>query len=110
MTNRGIILIGSIAAILILIAPIDAQIHRASNKQDYQIKYESNFTANYLLKKFNFADNANQTNGSRFLGIKEEKLLVWASTVLGTFFVGICGIVPVIILPQLADDHTKLGI
>ena len=99
--------------VAILLEPSWAQIHRASNKHDYQIKYDSNFTSNYLLKQFNFVDNANQTNGSfvsRFFGIKEEKLLVWASTVLGTFFVGICGVVPVLILPQLADDHTKLGI
>lgn len=85
------------------------QIHRASNKHDYQIKYDSNFTANYLMKQLNLVENSSSSDTFKFFGIKDEKLLVWAFTVIGTFFVGVCGIVPVLILPQLADDHAKLS-
>lgn len=104
----------NLLAVLALASVISAQIHRATSKQDYQMKYSSNYTTNYLLKQLNLENNSKLEAGhtilARLFGLKEDKLYVWVSTVLGTFFVGVCGIVPVLILPQLADDHTKLGI
>lgn len=88
-----------------------SQIHRASNKHDYQMKYDSNYTANFFLKQLNLEQNAKLSNEymSKTFGLDDQKFLVWVSTVIGTLFVGICGIIPVIVLPQLADDHHKLG-
>lgn len=111
--KRSRIFLLFVGVFFLFFVPNMAQIHRAASKQDYQIKYDSNYTAHYLLKQLNLESNNSrletaQTILTRLFGFKEEKLLVWASTVIGTFFVGICGIVPVLILPQLADDHNKL--
>lgn len=113
-------LIFLLTIILCLIRVKESQIHRASNKYDYQIKYDSNFTNNYLVKQMNLdaanesVTNMSSANGSlSFYAFKftqeHENLLVWMTTLIGTFFVGICGIVPVLVLPQLAHDHHKLS-
>lgn len=105
----------------------NCQIHRATNQLNYQIKYDSNFTLQYLFKKLEYANNLNQdaignqlinTTYNYFCNLFSMKardvafiiqnLNVWITSVIGTFFLGICGVVPVIILPHLADDHAKL--
>lgn len=89
----------------------NAQIHRATNQLSYQIRYNANFTLQHYLKKLNTLD-CTRTNflNDYFSFTNNETLLVWITSIIGTFFVGICGILPVIILPHLADDHQKLGI
>ncbi|CAF0722386.1 unnamed protein product [Brachionus calyciflorus] len=97
----------------LLLSYSNAQIHRATNTHNYQIKYNSNFTLQYYLKRLNSFETLDNcfypaylTDIANFLN--NEKLIIWVTSVIGTFFVGICGILPVIILPNLADDHQKL--
>jgi hypothetical protein len=81
---------------------IHSQIHRASNLNSYQIKYDSNFTVQYYLKKLA------SLNTDTLAQKTPDALFVWVSTVIGTFFVGICGILPVMLIPELVNDHQKL--
>lgn len=95
--------------------PTLGQIHRATNQNNYLIKYNSNFTLQYYLKRLNEQYSTEKLKFSLF-DLKlfenfkqyEQKITVFLTSVIGTFFVGICGIVPVVILPQLAEDHNKL--
>jgi hypothetical protein len=86
-----------------------AQIHRATNQGNYHIKYDNNFTLQYYLNKLivysDDLQNEYEINGNLW---QKDVLIVWASSIIGTFFVSICGVLPVVILPKLADDDQKL--
>lgn len=80
-------------------------IHRSVSQSDYHVKYES---VNSTLK----------TWISSFLREKSEKFvsdlldhndtIIWIVSTISAFVVGFCGVVPVLILPRLVDDHRKL--
>ena len=108
----------------------NGQIHRASSQSMYQVKYDSNFTMNYFVKKLHHLSTQSGNNSSSLLkqsdaspllssiflvnyvnymnDLNHEKIFVWMTSVMGTFVVGICGILPVFLLPQLIHDHQKL--
>lgn len=123
------------------------QIHRASNKKNYQLKYDryylntsskinhvkpldSNVDHNlsrmsYRQDHYYYYNNLdldiflnsslNQLSQLFFIQSRDfnlilnGKLSVWLFSILGTILVGISGIMPVIIMPHLIKDHTKLG-
>lgn len=87
---------------------VNSQIHRAINPNNYHIKYDLDFS---LKNFFNINDNnSSKTDSEDNLPEKNHhhSVSVWFSSAIATFFVGMCGVVPVVILPQLADDHHKL--
>jgi hypothetical protein len=105
----------------------NAQIHRASSQNNYQVKYDSNFTLQYFLKKINHAAAAvdaestlqrNESNSrvlsflslfdNLYYNMDDTGRFVWATSIIGTFLVGVCGVLPVFLLPQLVHDHHKL--
>ena len=98
--------------ILIIICnnSIHGQIHRATNQGNYHIKYDNNFTLQYYLNKLiiysDDLQNDYQVNSNLW---QKNVLIVWAASIIGTFFVSICGVLPVVILPALADGDQKLG-
>lgn len=86
-----------------------SQIHRATNSYNYQIRYNSNFTYNYLLKKISNYEFIENSDSPIICAFYNKELIVWLTSVIGTFFIGICGILPVVLLPSMADDHQKLS-
>lgn len=89
--------------LLIFCAVSQAQIHRATSPTSYQIRYNSNFSFQYFLKKIDHRFSNYPEN------VLNQELIIWITSVIGTFFVGICGVLPVLMLPNLADNHHKLG-
>ncbi|RNA18805.1 zinc transporter ZIP13 isoform X2 [Brachionus plicatilis] len=85
-----------------------AQIHRATSPYNYQIRYNSNFTFQYFLKKIGAYENKEYSDNQPIFNFYSKQLIVWVTSIIGTFFVGICGILPVVVLPSMADDHQKL--
>lgn len=94
--------------ILIFCIISQAQIHRATSPNNYQIRYNSNLTFQNFLRKidYGFAENSNYPENFSFMN---KEIIVWFTSVIGTFFVGICGVLPVLILPNLTDNHHKLS-
>lgn len=126
---RALILV----SLFVLVALNEAQIHRAVSHSSYQIRYDSNFTLHYFMKKsgneLNSRLNSSSTTSSSYGGLGrlvdsmryyfdynmllmdrlyDDSVFVWVTTILGTFFVGICGILPVVLLPQLIHDHHRM--
>ena len=122
---------------------IVGQIHRASNKNSYQIKYDRyypNASEQFTyFKPLNTSENLTRMPSMKVLSeynlnleiflnstlnrisdllfienrdfnlLFDGKLSVWLFSILGTLLVGASGIMPVIIMPHLIKDHTKLG-
>ena len=122
------------------------QIHRASSKKNYQLKYDRYYLNSSLqftyVKPIDSSINESLTQMSSrkasndynlnvdiFLNsslnqisdlfliqnrdfnlILNGRLSVWLFSIFGTILVGLSGIMPVIIMPHLIKDHTKLGI
>ncbi len=110
----------SVVLFIFVVSISNAQIHRASNHNNYRIKYDSNFTLQYFLKKINYKaeislQNENSTKSFFYLSFLDSFdfdtdicMFVWLTSIIGTFIVGICGVLPVFLLPQLVHDHHKL--
>jgi hypothetical protein len=88
---------------------INGQIHRATNQGNYHIKYDNNFTLQHYLNRLILYSGSlhNEYEMSSNLWEKDV-LIVWAASIIGTFFVSICGVLPVIILPRLADGDKNI--
>jgi hypothetical protein len=105
--------------IALLASTANSQIHRASSQNNYRLKYDANFTMHYFQRKVaNLAELVAHQNESKIIDHFSFNTLyfnynsdafVWASVVLGTFMVGMCGVLPVFLLPRLIDGHQKLS-
>ena len=51
----------------------------------------------------------NNTKHNNQFHAKHSELTVWTTSMLSALLVGLCGVVPVILLPRLADNHEKLS-
>ena len=126
MANRSFNLLILTALFLFEANISNGQIHRATNQNSYQIKYEQNLNLSNLfeqfknIKFFNFntnIENSNKPNNSP--PIDQESLnkiddvrcvshcdyVNWIASIVGTFLVGVSGIIPAFVLPRL--DHTQ---
>lgn len=114
--NQSLLILALIQ--VVLISCLSCQIHRAVNQNDYHLKYEQTFKR----VKAKEADPASRsdTNWTATVSHREysgdelnveikSKLTIWISSVLGALLVGLSGILPITILPHLADQHDKLG-
>jgi hypothetical protein len=122
---------------------IVGQIHRASNKNSYQLKYDRyypNASEQFTyFKPLSASENLTRMPSRKDLSdhnlnleiflnstlnrisdlffiknrdfnlLFDGKLSVWLFSIFGTLLVGASGIMPVIIMPHLIKDHTKLG-
>ncbi len=79
--------------ILLIIHICACQIHRAVNTNDF--------------KSDSLILNSNKTL-PRLADNKNSKTTVCLFSIIGSFLVGLTGILPVFILPQLVNDHEKL--
>lgn len=91
---------------IILVTCTNCQIHRAVNQNVYHLKYDVK------------VEHVKQTNYSTVINTPccdkpveyQSKLTVWFSSILGALLVGLSGVLPLAILPRLADQHDKLSL
>lgn len=79
--------------ILLIIHICSCQIHRAVNTNDFKSDSLIILNSNKTLPR---------------LADKNSKTTVCLFSIIGSFLVGLTGILPVFILPQLVNDHEKL--
>ena len=98
--------------VLSALSQANAQIHRASSQSNYQIKYDSNFTLQYFLKKLqtqSTRDMFSLLDHYSFLAEASGGVrLIWITSVLAALLVGVCGVLPALLLPRLANDQRSL--
>ena len=80
-----------------------AQIHRASNPSSYHLKYDSNYT-----KHIQSTDERVRLDDKQLF--VNYKYLTWMFSLFGIMLVGLSGILPVLVLPRLANRHEDLSI
>jgi len=101
---------------------VNGQIHRATNQNSYQIKYEQNFNLSNLIEQFknikffnfNSINILNKANSSvsieyaipeKIGSFQSGSHFNWFASIIGTFLVGVSGIIPAFVLPRL--DHNQ---
>ena len=82
---------------IILVTCTNCQIHRAVNQNVYHLKYEVE------QKQTNYSTDDKPVE-------YQSKFTVWFSSILGALLVGLSGVLPLAILPRLADQHDKLSL
>jgi hypothetical protein len=101
-------------------------LHRAQSPSSSYVKYDINYTETYLNKKAKInndsdINNSKLNNDSSILSYlttitsineyffeNKNDFNLWFISILATALIGFSGILPVIILPQLAANHSKL--
>ena len=87
---------------------INCQIHRAASQtsgQNNKVDLNQNLQLNY---KIDFEQNSTYKIDDK-LYVKNSRTLTWVMSVIGALLVGLSGILPVAVLPHLADNHQKLS-
>jgi hypothetical protein len=77
----------------------NAQIHRAKSPSSYYLKYDVNYT------KANSQKQQDLINEDPI----RHQYLTWMFSIMGILLVGLSGILPVAILPRLANNNDDLG-
>lgn len=121
MANVAIKLLLLSTLLLFLFQVNNGQIHRATNQNSYQIKYDQNFNLSNLIEQFknikffnyNTVNVVNKTNNS--VSIEQAILnkfhcdyFNWIASIVGTFLVGVSGIIPAFVLPRLDHNQKQL--
>ena len=78
----------------------NAQIHRANNPSSYHLKYDVNYTKQ--IQSSEQDENVELSTANQYL--------TWLFALFGITLVGLSGILPVLVLPRLADRHEDLGL
>lgn len=80
-------------------------IHRSISKHNYQNKYEH---SNNTLDSWISSILLQRQYLIEFFSSNQNELAIWISSVISASLVGLCGVLPVFVLPHLENDHKKL--
>jgi len=94
----------SLSLLIFILSKIcSCQIHRAVNSNDYNLRLSSSDINNFNNND-TFVDHTSRSISSS----SSSKISVLLFSIIGSFLVGLTGLLPVFILPKLVTDHEKL--